>query len=94
MGKNSIVPPEQKYKEIVEEIKEEEDVEKKVDGVAMLLFTIINNDLTCSEVRQLKMDKKLNKILVLLIAAIVLFVALNPGSLGLILNIVKIIFAA
>ena len=51
-------PPEEKYKVLVADIEEEKTIRGKIDKVAALLFMIINNDLSCSEKRQILIMKK------------------------------------
>ena len=85
-----------KYKELIEDIKEEEDTKDKLDGLATLVFMLINNDISCLEARQIRIERKIDKLskkLVIGCCAILgAFIALNPESLSLILQILKLVF--
>lgn len=84
-----------KYKELIENIKEEKNTEDKLDGVATLVFMLINNDISCLEARQIRIERKIDKLSkrFLIGSCIILgtFIALNPGSLETILKIIKLI---
>jgi len=85
-----------KYKELVDQIKTEKDTKEKLDGIATLLFMIINNDLVCSEKQRKEIKLSVEKLekKVLIIGCILLgaFIALNPESLKLVIEIIRLVF--
>ena len=84
-----------KYKDLIENIKAEKVIKEKVDGLTTLVFMLINNDISCLEARQIRIERKIDRLSKrLLIGSCVIlgtFIALNPGSLETILKIIKLI---
>ena len=86
---------ESKYKELINDIKAEKVTREKLDGVATLVFMLINNDISCLEARQVRIERKIDKLSKrFLIGGIIILgtlITLNPGSLDAILRIIKLI---
>ena len=84
-----------KYKDLIEDIKKEKVTKEKLDGLVTLVFMLINNDISCLEARQIRIERKIDKMSkrLLIGAAVILgvIITLNPGSLDLILRIIKLI---
>jgi len=85
-----------KYKLLIEKIQSESSLDNKVDGLATLVFMLINNDISCleAEVKSVKslLKKLYKRILIFGIAIVILFLFFNPESLNLILQIIKFCF--
>jgi len=72
----------EKWKELIDQIREEHDLSQKVDLLATLLFSIVNNDLVCLERAQIEtrtqIDKCMKKIYTVgAIIAVLLFSGVN-----------------
>jgi len=86
---------EARYKEFIEQIKREPEVDKKVDSLATMVFTMATNDYeeNRKEHRSIRREfKKMKKVMIMLIILTGLLLLANPKVIALALILKGLIF--